>query len=546
MFADGLNIPTSLTFANGGVYVHHASETLFLKDSDGDDRADSREVVLTGWGTGDTHAGPSNLRYGFDNQLWGTVGYSAFRDADHRFGQGVYRFAKDGSSLEFLHQFNNNTWGLGFNIAGDVFGSTANNNPSFFCGIPATALPGGRGQSAKMIASSATFHPITPNIRQVDVFGGYTAGAGHTFANSDNFPEPWRGNVAFVSGPTGNLLGKFRMQADGAGYKAKNDFAIVASADEWFSPVAAEVGPDGNLWISDWYNFIIQHNPTPNSGRGGYDAKTGKGNAHVNPNRDRQHGRIYRLVWDKAPEPTTKSLAGASTDQLVAALADSNQFWRLTAQRLIVDGGHRDAIEELKSLTGQPGIAAVHALWALQGLAALDMETHRAALLSTDPILRRNAVRALPLDESGVALIFQSGVVNDPDLTTRLAAFVALAQFPSSEPVKNAVAGLGNDAVNRKGPVAERCTQGSVGQPRTQEPSRCQLPSERRQPPRRRGLAAGHLQRQGWSPFQARSRRHRRWRLPEDRIQNRHRHQLCCPGQDQAGHALPVERQGED
>ncbi len=80
----------------------------------------------------------------------------------------------------------------------------------------------------------------------------------------------------------------------------------------------------------------------------------------------------------------------------------------------------------------------------------MDSDTHRNALLSTNPVLRRNAVRALPLDASGVDLIFQSGVINDPDLTTRLAAFVALAQFPTSEPVKNAVTSLGNDEVNQK------------------------------------------------------------------------------------------------
>lgn len=80
----------------------------------------------------------------------------------------------------------------------------------------------------------------------------------------------------------------------------------------------------------------------------------------------------------------------------------------------------------------------------------MDADTHRNALLSTNPVLRRNAVRALPLDDSGVDLIFQSGVINDSDLTTRLAAFVALAQFPTSEPVKNAVTSLGNDEVNQK------------------------------------------------------------------------------------------------
>jgi putative membrane-bound dehydrogenase-like protein len=79
VFAEGLNIPTSLTFSRGGVIVAHVPDFLFLKDTDGDDKADVREVLTTGWGTSDTHAGPSNLRYGFDNWIWGTVGYSGFR-----------------------------------------------------------------------------------------------------------------------------------------------------------------------------------------------------------------------------------------------------------------------------------------------------------------------------------------------------------------------------------------------------------------------------------------------------------------------------------
>ena len=103
----------------------------------------------------------------------------------------------------------------------------------------------------------------------------------------------------------------------------------------------------------------------------------------------------------------------------------------------------------MKSLSTAPGIAAIHALWTLQGLGLLDADTHRAALLSPDAVLRRNAVRALPLDKQGAALIFQSGVINDPDLTTRLAALVALAQLPTSQPIKNAVRSLGNKGQNR-------------------------------------------------------------------------------------------------
>ncbi len=453
VFADQLNIPTSLTFARGGIIVAHAPEFLFLKDTDGDDKADVREVLMTGWGKGDTHAGPSNLRYGFDNWIYGCVGYSSFNGTvggqNQRFGSGVFRMKSDGSALEFLHQFNNNTWGVGFNEDGDLFGSTANNNPSFFCGIPATLYPPGqRGMSAKMIAPNRSFHPITPNIRQVDAFNNYTAGAGHTHATSGAYPPSWRNQMAFVSGPTGHLLGGYKTIRKGAGFEAKNAYAIFAGADEWFSPVAAETGPDGHLWVADWYNFIIQHNPTPSKGRGGYDAKRGPGNAHVNPNRDRQHGRIYRLVWDKAPKSQIKSLAGASTAQLVAALGNDNLFWRQTAQRLLVDGAKKDAIPALKERIKSGGYGAIHALWSLKGLGALDRDTHQFALLSPDAALRRNAIKALNTDDEALQLFFDTAVVADKDLLVRLSAFNKLAEFPESDTIALAASQLMKDPIN--------------------------------------------------------------------------------------------------
>ena len=453
VFAEGLNIPTSLTFSRGGIIVAHAPDFLFLKDTDGDDKADVREVLTTGWGIGDTHAGPSNLRYGFDNWIWGTVGYSSFNGTvggeEKRFGSGVFRMKPDGSALEFLHQFNNNTWGLGFNSAGDVFGSTANNNPSFFCGIRATAYgKGKKGMSAQMIATDRSFHPITPNIRQVDAFNNYTAGAGQTVATSAGFPESFREKVAFISGPTGHLLGKYHLSRNGSGYKAKNGYAFLASADEWFSPVAAEVGPDGNLWVADWYNFIIQHNPTPSKDRGGYDAKSGKGAAHINPNRDRSHGRIYRVVWDKAPEAKIKSLAGASDAQLVAAMDSDNLFWRQTAQRLLVDGGKKGATAALKAKIKAGGAGAIQALWSLQGLGALDTETLQLALLSKDPALRRNAITALGNDAAALQLFFDTAVVQDSDLTVRLAAFNKMVEFEDRKTVALAAAKLSTVVAN--------------------------------------------------------------------------------------------------
>ena len=299
-----------------------------------------------------------------------------------------------------------------------------------------------------MIAADRRFHPITPNIRQVDAFGAYTAAAGHTLATSAAFPESYREQVAFVGGPTGNLLGKFRLRPDGSGYIADNDFAFLASADEWFSPVAAEVGPDGHLWVADWYNFIIQHNPTPNRGRGGYDAQRGKGNAHINPNRDRGHGRIYRVVWKGAPEPEIRSLAGADVAQLVGALDSDNLFWRQTAQRLLVDGGKRAAAPALRKRVPAGGPGAIQALWSLAGLGELDAETHQLALLGEDPALRRNAVGALGDDAAALQLFFDTAIVQDPVPIVRLAAFNKMAEFDDAETVARAARQLIGDPAN--------------------------------------------------------------------------------------------------
>ena len=140
VFADHLNLPTSLTFANGGVIVAAAPNFLFLKDTNGDGKADVRQILSTGWGLRDTHAQPSNLQYGPDNHIWGVVGYSGFNGQMNgkpmQFTQGAYRFKPDGSEFEYLTTSTNNTWGLGFSETFDVFGSTANNDPSWFMAIP--------------------------------------------------------------------------------------------------------------------------------------------------------------------------------------------------------------------------------------------------------------------------------------------------------------------------------------------------------------------------------------------------------------------------
>lgn len=457
VFADHLNIPTSLMFANGGIIVSQPPRFLFLKDTDSDDKADVRQDIITGWGIGDTHAQASNLHYGIDNWCYGCVGYSAFDGTvggeRKKFAQGTYRFKADGSALEFLHQFTNNSWGQSANAAGDQFGGTANGAPIFYGGIPATHVPNGmRVMTAKKINTEEKVHTITPNFRQVDVMGGYTAAAGSNFIESAKLPPRLQGK-AMVCEPTMKVITLMDVQPNGAGAVAGDGFNLVASTDEWMSPVFADVGPDGAIWFADWQNFIIQHNPTPSERSGGYNAKTGPGGAHENDLRDHAGGRIYRVVWRDAKNPAAlQKLNPTDPTQLTNALSSDVQERRLFAQRLLVEGKHTAAIDGLKKLvTANDGsVVALHALWTLRGLNACDDAMMTSALLAKDARLRRNAVRALKADESGQKLYFGSGAVNDADLVTRLAALVKLAEFTTTPEIQTLVKKLAVDGTMLK------------------------------------------------------------------------------------------------
>ncbi len=465
VFADKLNIPTSLVFTRGGIIVSQPPRFLYLADTNGDDKADLREEIMTGWGIGDTHAQANSLHYGYDNWLYGCVGYSGFSGTvggvRSQFAQGTYRFKSDGSALEFLHQFSNNSWGHSANDAGDQFGGTANGAPIFYGGIPATAYaPNARRLTAKKINIEDKAHTITPNFRQVDVFGGYTAAAGSAFIYSSNMPPRLQGK-AMICEPTMKLIALMDVQPKGAGYIARDGFNLVASSDEWMSPVFSEVGPDGAVWFADWQNFIIQHNPTPSVERGGYRARTGVGGAHENPLRDNARGRIYRVVWENAQKPAIASLKGASSPDLVKALASDNQFWRLTAQRLLVEGKKTDAVGPLKTVitATNAGVEAIHALWSLHGLGQLDAATHTAALLAKSSALRRNATRALGNDENAKKIFFSAGVVSDPDMITRKAAFLKIADFSTSPEIKTVVTSIARNPAHRADDWLNECTR---------------------------------------------------------------------------------------
>ncbi len=464
VFADKLSIPTSIAFYAGGIIVQQAPDTLFLKSSKGDDHADIRKKLITGWGTGDTHAGPSNLAYGLDNWMWGMVGYSSFKGTvgskNHEFHMGFYRFKPDGSMLEFIRSTNNNTWGFGVSEEGIIFGSTANNNPSDYMPIANRyyeAIRGFPAATLSPISDSPRFLPITEKVRQVDVHGGYTAATGHQLYTARRYPKEYWNRTAFVAEPTGHLIGTFELTPRGADFRSHNPTNLFASDDEWTAPINADVGPDGNVWFIDWYNYIVQHNPTPQ----GY--KTGRRGAYETELRDKRYGRVYRIVYngpDGKPLPAF-TLDGATPQKLVETLKNDNLFWRRHAQRLLVERGSKDVVPALIALVNDStvdeiglNVGAIHALWTLQGINALDGSDPAALAAVVGAIkhpsagVRRNAVAVLALTPVPVEKILEARLLDDADAQVRLATLLTLADMPASDVAGRAIAAMIQKPVN--------------------------------------------------------------------------------------------------
>lgn len=463
VFAEKLSIPTSMLAHDGGLIVAMAPNTFYLKDADGDGRADVRTLLFAGWGTGDTHAGPSNLTWGLDGWVYGIVGYSGFKGdvggETHQFAKGFFRFKPDGSKLEYLRSTNNNSWGFGFSEEGLVFGSTANGNPSEHMPLPnrvyervrgwsATTLGGIAGSPEMELAPKVTGDG-TVAIRQVDHHGRFTAAAGHRLYTARAYPKEYWNRTAFVCEPTGHIVATFELSPRSAGFSSRMAWNLVASDDEWTAPIQADVGPDGQMWVIDWYNFIVQHNPTP----AGFE--TGKRGAYVTPLRDKTHGRIWRVVHEQAATSPRKSLAEAAPEELVATLCDDNMFWRERAQRKLIDrgatraDGGRDVVPAVIKLVEDLSVdaiglnpGAIHAIWTLQQLGALEgphadslaVARMQSALAHPSAGVRMNAVKALPRDARVLHALAGSGITKDPAPLVRLAVLEALGEWaPSSE-----------------------------------------------------------------------------------------------------------------
>lgn len=444
----GLDLVTSFVFFKDGVIVSQAPEILWLRDKDGDGKAETREVLFSGFGFGDTHAVMSNFHWGFDGWIYATQGYSGGATKARgregkdfgRIGNGLFRFKPDGSEIEMVVSYGSNTWGLDFGWDYELFFTMANGSHLRHVIVPDRILARGKigkTEGWKDITDhkksvQTLKHGFNPYL-QIDNVNGFTAAAGGLIYGGGAWPKEYD-YTHFVTECTINLIHQDLVTPEGVTYKAvkPKEEEFVASTDLWFRPIDVRTGPDGAMYVADFYNQAVVHNDT----RG---PKHGPHNAAIRPDRDHEHGRVWRLQHKSAKSFGAIALDKAPAADLVKVLEHPNNWRRETAHRLLLESGA--GVAELLTLLHTTSIpwAKVHALWLLHMMGKLSEADLAAAFKDGEAGIRRNAARiaglaAIPPAPALVAAL------EDSDPRVRLEALVALGSAPLSPEAARAIA----------------------------------------------------------------------------------------------------------
>ena len=460
VFAENLRLPTGIMRWKKGVLVVDVPDLLYLEDSDGDGKADLRNVVITGMALTNPQHITNTPLYGLDNWIYlahmGTItpkvsmlfsdSGSGIRFADKPDAPALPRNA-DGRNMrlkpdrhlvemlsgesQYGHSFDN--WGHHFCVE--------NADHLFHEVIPARYL---QRNPALLLADASAYisdhgdacavYPITinPENQLLTDRGVVTSACGITWYNGGLFPDSFS-NVTFVCEPTSNLVHADRITESGATFTASRLYEqkeFLASTDGWFRPVQQYIGPDGALYVLDYYRQIIEHPEW-------LSEEVIQSGALYNGSRQ---GRIYRIAPTGAPKMqwcNNLQLGKATTDGLVAALLSDNIWWRRQAQRLLMDRKDITAITGLKTVvrTSPSATAVVHALWCLDGLEAMDEASLLLALKSPHAGVRENAVQLaeqyLPQFNSLAAVL--PSLSNDSSAKVRFQLLCTLGEIRSEQ-----------------------------------------------------------------------------------------------------------------
>ena len=435
VFADGLRLPNGIMRWKKGILVTDPPDVWYLEDTDGDGRADVKRVILTGFARTNPQHMMNTPLYGLDNWIYlanegpvRTIHYpDLFGDAgtEIRFpgraegprlpsdaaGRNV-RFRPDTDEIEMLSS--RSQFGHTFDAWGHHFLNT-NNRHIYQEVIPARYLSRNPALVVPTVVEQlpdyrlpADVFPITkdPEFQLLTDVGVMTSASGLTYYLADLFPPAYR-SAAFVAECAHNLVHVDAVRDHNVTFRASRMFdgrEFLASTDSWFRPVNFYVGPDGALYVIDYYREIIEHPEW-------LDDATAK-SPRLYAGRDR--GRIYRIVPTGTPAASWVNrvrLGTLSGLELVRTLSHPNVWWRRNAQRLLVDRKAPEAIAPLTSLASTRGspVGRVHALWTLEGLRHLDAAVIEAALKDETPGVRENAIELAELH-----------LRDNPSLTARL------------------------------------------------------------------------------------------------------------------------------
>ncbi len=380
VFADDLNIPIGIYPYRNGCIAFSIPYIYYLEDTDGDDRADRREILYGPLGFDrDTHGLNNAFRRGFDGWVYachGWANHSTFSGKDgHEIsleGGNTYRMRTDGSRVEQFTWGQVNPFGMTFDRHGNLFNADCHTRPIMLL------LRGGHYDSFGKPHDGLGYVPDVMNHTH-----GSTAIAGTTCYSGTNFPEEYRGNM-FVGNVVTSRVNRDSIVHHGASVKAIEEPDFITTDDPWFRPVDLQVAPDGTLFVADFYNRIIGHVEVPLD----------------HPGRDRKRGRIWRVIYKGEDESTAElnavpDLRAASISELVEQFSHPNLGVRMRASDEIVDRVGQQSVNTLLTMldsTDSPTVR-VHCLWALHRLDRLDRQRLIAGIHDEQAEVRVHALR---------------------------------------------------------------------------------------------------------------------------------------------------------
>ncbi len=420
VWADHLNMPTGFALSRDGVYLSEGRSLLRISDTDGDGKADRRETVLSGFGVGDTHQNINSLTWGPAGDLWFSQGLHNYSRVETPWGivrgesAGFYRLRVRDLLLEpfcMPAMASENPWGISFGPWGGLF---VKSNAKELAYITPGIIPTDHYLQLTRLSTVA----VTPG-----------KSMGCEFVETAHLPE--LEDHALIAGYYSNRVTAYPLKEDGSGFAQTKGQELLVSSHPSFRPVEVLVGPDGAIYVADWFNPIIGH----------YQASL------RHPDRDKSHGRIWRITAKDRETLDPVNLSGASIEELIAKLASPERWIRSQAKRLLSEGD-TDAIR--KALRAAK-VADEHHLYELAGVFEahdlVDNELVERCLAGADPRLRAYGARMIgrwhgKLDDP---LSLLERCIGDENPRVRLETVVSASHFDSPDAMRYALRALDSE-----------------------------------------------------------------------------------------------------